>query len=107
MSRSNPTSLAELLADGAWVRRVAAALVREPADADDVAQLTWVAALERPPAAAPDDDARPWLATVARNIARMMGRGAARRQRREEVASSVPSGSVPSPEALVERAQLQ
>lgn len=96
-------TLEELLADAAWVRRVAAALVREPADADDIAQLTWVAALERPPAQA--DDARPWLATVARNLARMMGRGAARRLRREALIEA--DVAAPSPEALVERAQLQ
>jgi RNA polymerase sigma factor (sigma-70 family) len=95
-------TLEELLADATWVRRVAAALVSEPADADDVAQLTWVAAIERPPAKA--GDPRRWLATVARNIARMMGRGAARRLRREAL---IEGDAVPSPESLVERAQLQ
>ena len=95
-------SLDELLADAAWVRRLAAALVSEPADAEDVAQLTFVAAIERPPAKT--GERRRWLATVARNVARMMGRSAARRKRREALPEE---DAVPSPEALVERAQLQ
>ena len=103
MSQSNDLSLDELLADAAWVRRLAAALVSEPADAEDVAQLTFVAAIERPPARTGEQ--RRWLAAVARNVARMMGRGAARRMRREVLAEA--DSVAPSPEALVERAQLQ
>jgi DNA-directed RNA polymerase specialized sigma24 family protein len=81
VNESDCRSLDELLADAAWVRRLAAALVSEPADAEDVAQLTFMAAIERPPAKTGEQ--RQWLATVARNIARMMGRGATRRMRRE------------------------
>ncbi len=103
MGQSEQLTLEELIADAAWVRRVAAALVREPADADDLAQLTLVAAIERPPATG--DRRRQWLTTVARNLARMMGRRSERRLRRE--ARSETGAGAPSPEALVERAQLQ
>ncbi|MDB4965528.1 MAG: hypothetical protein JWN44_1217 [Myxococcales bacterium] len=102
VARSDSTNLDELLLDTAWVRRVAVALVAESADADDVAQLTVVAAIERPPA--DPSEPRRWLLTVARNIARMMGRTTARRARREALVEHEP---VPTPEALVGRAELQ
>jgi len=37
----------QLLADAAWLDRVARALVRDPATADDLVQETWIAALRR------------------------------------------------------------
>lgn len=92
----------QLLADSAWVRRLARALVSDPADADDVAQLAFVAALENPSPVG--GGLRPWLAVVSRNIARMAGR--TKRRRREREAAS-PTQPVPSPEALAERAELQ
>ena len=92
----------ELLADIAWVRRLATALVSDSADAEDVAQLAFVAAIETPPAT--PGKLRPWLLVVTRNIARMAGRTNRRRRERE---SSTVSEAVPSPETLAERAELQ
>src|SRR5262245_996208 len=79
----------ELLAHSAWVRRVAASLVRE--DADDIIQSTWLAALERPPAA--DTNLAGWLATVARNLVRNRARGGARRTSREQAAPHEPEAT--------------
>jgi RNA polymerase sigma factor (sigma-70 family) len=101
MKSSEQRALDQLLADGRWIRRLAAVLVRDPADADDVAQATIVAAIERPPSSA--SEPRRWLAAVGRNVARMMGRTDSRRARHEAL---VEPGAVSSPEALFERAQL-
>src|SRR5262245_58257829 len=39
----------DLLADAAWMRRLARALLGDPHDADDIVQDTWLAALRHPP----------------------------------------------------------
>ena len=58
----------ELLGEAGWLRRLAASLVGDGAQADDLVQETWMAALRRPPRA--DGEPRPWLARVASNLAR-------------------------------------
>ena len=49
----------ELLAQGAWLRALALRLARDPDDADDLVQETYIASLDR----APDEreKVRPWL----------------------------------------------
>ena len=74
-----------LLAEGAWVARLARRLVGDDA-ADDVVQDTWVAALEKAPRER--ERLRPWLARVVTNFARQRRRGDAHRVQRE-------SGSAP------------
>jgi RNA polymerase sigma-70 factor (ECF subfamily) len=68
----------------AWLRRLAAGLLRDPDAAEDVVQSTLVAAWRNPPRA--DRDVRPWLAEVARNQAHDQRRGEGRRRTREAVA---------------------
>jgi RNA polymerase sigma-70 factor (ECF subfamily) len=96
-------SLDALLAHRAWVRALARRLVTDENDADDVEQETWRMAVERPPRH--DSSLRGWLAAVARNAARMGGRGAARRARYEAAAPA--RAATPSPEELVAAAELQ
>jgi len=78
----NP-SVDELLSHSGFVRRIAAGLLRDANDVDDVVQETYVAALKAPPPAG----LRAWLAAVARNAARMRLRGARRRVAHEAAAA--------------------
>lgn len=73
MARTRSPSLDSLLAHRAFVRGLAHALVRDPSEADDIEQETWLAALRRPPTG---ENVRGWLGSVVR-------RQAARRARRE------------------------
>jgi RNA polymerase sigma-70 factor (ECF subfamily) len=102
---SDPTSISQgdILQHAEWVRRLARALVRDPDDADDLAQATWEAAVARPRRDAPP--LRPWLVGVARNLARMRARSSGRRTRRE--ASTPLPDPVLSPEELVGRVEMQ
>jgi len=99
---SDSDRIAELTAELAWLRRLTRALLRE--DGEDVAHDTWLIAAKQ----APTDGRplRPWLARVARNVARMGKRSDVRRERRED-ASRDTTDPVPSPEALVARAEAQ
>lgn len=76
-------SAEELLAHAAFVRRIAAGLLRDPHDVDDAVQDTYLAALKTPPARG----LRAWLAVVARNTALMRLRGERRRLARERAAA--------------------
>lgn len=100
-------ALAELLAQAAWVRRLAGSLVRDDSLADDLTQEAWVAALRHPPQQG--RPLRPWLAEVLRNLVRMRARGERRRQAREARTQSTESvDSTPdTPEQLVARATTQ
>ncbi|MCU1280426.1 MAG: hypothetical protein JWM53_3972, partial [bacterium] len=104
MANGDPRQIDELLAHTAWIRRVAASLVRDAGDADDIVQATWLAALQSPPAS----NSRPaaWLASVARNFVRKRTRGEVRRARRELDAPDYRETAL-SPDSLVERAELQ
>lgn len=92
---------AGLLAERAWLRRLARALVGE-VDADDLSQEVVVAALERRPE--PREGLRPWLVQVARRLARQRYRRAERRRRWERAAAR--DEAQPSAADVVERAQL-
>jgi RNA polymerase sigma-70 factor (ECF subfamily) len=81
MSPPDPLSPAALLAESAWLQRLAARLVAEPSGAADAAQETLTKALERPPAATVP--LRQWLAAVLRNVVRQERRSAGRREARE------------------------
>jgi RNA polymerase sigma factor (sigma-70 family) len=74
--------LDELMAERAWVARLAYRMVRDRDDADDVAQETLLAALESPPAT--DRPTRGWLGRIATNVVRLRYRTDTRRARREE-----------------------
>jgi RNA polymerase sigma-70 factor (ECF subfamily) len=90
----------ELLAQRAWVRRVARALVLDGSRADDLEQETWIRALRGPPPRSP----RAWLGTILRNAASDMRRGEGRRAARE--AAAAPPAPVPTPEEMLERAEV-
>ncbi len=101
-SNALPHSLEGLLTHADWVRALARRLVRDDAQADDVAQEVWRTAIENPPR----DDANPrgWLSAVARNAARGLKRGDRRRNDRER-AGARPE-ALPSTARLVEEASL-
>ncbi len=103
-SNTQSASPEQLLEHADWLRMLARALVREPGDADDLAQETYEAALANPPQA--DRPVRPWLAGVMRNLARFRARTSARRQRREQAAERLEQ-RVASPEELVARVETQ
>src|SRR5690242_15308136 len=97
-----PTS-EQLMAEMAWVRRLARALVRDDAVADDIAQEAFVVAAEQ----RPDEDRplRPWLATVVRKLVHTRRRGDARRDAREIAYDD--GRRVATPQELAERVELQ
>ena len=69
-----------LLAEDAWLRRLAWSLTQDAAVADDLVQETWVAALTQPAAAR---SRRAWLRGTLRNLWRELLRGDGRRADRE------------------------
>ena len=93
----------QLSENAEFVGRVARALVRDPSDAEDVAQETCLAALR----GGPDrpEMLRSWLRVTARNIACKMYRSRRRRTSRE-VALPPPEPAETS-EAIVSRLQMQ
>jgi RNA polymerase sigma factor (sigma-70 family) len=94
------------LISAAWIRRLAARIVRDAADADDVAQSTLLEALRRPPSVGADP--RGWLARVARRVAGRMRRGDSRREAREQhVARTISASSAPPADEALIRASLQ
>lgn len=68
----------------AYVRRIVLGIVRDPAQADDVIQETYVVALAKGEAV---HDPRQWLARVARNFALLARRRDSRRTRNEQGAA--------------------
>ncbi len=91
-----------LLAEAAWLTRLARSLVGSD-DADDIVQETYAAALRTPPD--PARPARPWLRRVMVNVVRMRHRGRVRRDTREQ--ASMLAEPVRSPEQLLERARVE
>lgn len=74
----------DLVQHASFVRRLAYALLRNDADADDAAQETLARAVERPPRG---PSVRAWLATVLKHVVRRHYRVDARRERRETAAA--------------------
>jgi RNA polymerase sigma-70 factor (ECF subfamily) len=97
-----PTS-EQLMAEMGWVRKLARALVKDDALADDVAQDTWLVAAEQQPDV--DRPLRPWLARVVTNLVRTRRRSDARREDRHATVGD--DRAVPTPAELVERVELQ
>jgi len=91
----------EQLAQSAWVRRLAQNLLRDPALAEDAAQLGSIADWQNGPI---NSHARAsWLATTVRRLAGRLARGEARRSARER--SAARPEALPSAAELVERAE--
>ncbi len=80
----------ELASHTAWIRELAARLVRDAADADDLVLETFLAALRRRPRR--DRSLRPWLADVLRREAARMRRADRHRTEREELVASRSQG---------------
>ncbi|HET6162183.1 MAG TPA: sigma-70 family RNA polymerase sigma factor [Planctomycetota bacterium] len=92
----------QLLADRAWLVRIAGALLGDRDEAEDVAQEAQLRAWSSPPRAGEE---RPWLRRVARNLALRL------RSRREWRATwerrAARSEKLPSSDELVARVQAQ
>src|SRR5688572_24807400 len=71
---------------GASIRALAAALLRDPDDAEDAVQDTWLLAMERPPSQ--PGPLGGWLHTVLRTAAAKLKRSRHRRAERERFAAS-------------------
>jgi RNA polymerase sigma-70 factor (ECF subfamily) len=99
MANPGPIGVEALLAHREWARGLARALVRDPADADDLEQAAWLEAIRRPPAR--DEGLRGWLATLLRRRARDRWRADERRGRREEAAAR-PESVRPTAEIVAE-----
>ena len=93
----------ELLRESRWLRRLAGHLVADPAEADDVAQQTYLAALASPPPV--EREVRAWLTRVARNVVRSRYRADRRRRCREQAADE--RADVVAPDQLLEQVELQ
>ncbi len=94
-----------VLSEAKWLRGLARYLVRDPAEAEDMVQETWVATLRASPE--PRSSMRPWLAQVLRNVCRRGVRGAARRSSREAGLAQLQEGEVaPSTESMLARLEL-
>lgn len=99
VSRITPEAL---LAEAAWLKRLALSLAGDSDDADDLVQESWIAAWRR----APDTSRslRPWLGKVLRDQSRMLRRGDARRRLREE--STNEFDDVAAPDELLDQVRL-
>lgn len=95
--------LGALLAEQAFVRRLARSLVFDQAHADDVEQQTWLAALESPLRDA--RAARPFLRRVVQSVASNLRRGERRRRQRETAAT--PADAAPSVAEVFERESMR
>lgn len=93
----------QLLADAAWLKRLAVTLAGNEADADDLVQESWIAAWSREPDS--ERPLRPWLAKVVRDLAGMKRRSARRRATREEAVVDRDAVASP-PDALLDQMRL-
>ncbi len=77
--------LAPFLTHRSFVRSLAASLLRDPSDVDEVEQETWISALQGPGSAV--RDVRSWLSTVVRHHALNLTRRGRRQQARDQAAA--------------------
>jgi RNA polymerase sigma-70 factor (ECF subfamily) len=107
MSSSQRTIRAEeLLSQMGWVHGLARSLVRDPNQADDIAQEAWLRASEQPSTnLSGERGLRAWLAGVTRTLARDSRRSQVRRTRRER-AGALPEAQ-PSTIEVVTRTAMQ
>ena len=98
---NNVPTAEQLLADAAWLKRLALTLATDRDEADDLVQESWIAAWERQPTM--ERSLRPWLAKVVRDLAAMRRRS---RQRREVRESSVLVVEPSAPDALLAQMRL-
>lgn len=104
MERLPAARLEQLAAEAVWLRRLARSLVADQATADDIVQDAYLAATVKPP---PEDrPLRPWLARVVLNLARMRGRNAKRRLRRE-LRTAEDAVEPARPDQIVEHLEMQ
>ncbi len=96
-------TIEDLLAEEAFVRRLALPLVRSSAHLDDVVQETWMRALRGGPRA--KSTLRGWLRSVVSSVVSGMYREEARRHTRE--VRSARAESIPSTDSVVERLRVQ
>src|SRR5262245_25987396 len=101
-ARMDGTSLERLLAERAWLARVARGLVQDPGAEEDLAQDALVAAWRKGPAAA--ESWRAWLGATVRRLARRSSRARERRERRER--SVAREEALPSSAELVAKSEL-
>ncbi len=90
-----------LLAEAAWLRRLAVRLAGDDEEADDLAQDAVVAGWQKQPEAR--GSLRPWLGKVVRDGVKMLRRGRGRRAARE---GAVAAASVREPDELLAEARL-
>jgi len=101
----NPSAtLEQLVAETGWLHRLALALVKDQAVADDLVQDTYLVAA----AQAPTDGRplRPWLARVLWNRVRMRSRSGQRRRAREHAFGEL-AVTPARPDEIVDRIKLQ
>jgi len=111
-SPAPPLDPAELAGHVAWVQRLARALVRDAAAAEDVAQETWRVTLAQPPGRVGGGARlRAWLGGVARRLALDRARSEASRAQRERSSArdaSLRDAAGPhEPHEIVERSARQ
>lgn len=93
----------QLLADAAWLKRLATTLAGNQADADDLVQQSWIAAWRKKPN--PDRPLRPWLSKVVRDLAGMHRRADRRREAREQAVAD-DDVQVAQPDELLDQMRL-
>lgn len=91
-----------LLAEQPWLRRLAGALTRDAAAAEDLTQETWVTALTAPPRA----PTRAWLRKVFQSRLYDDNRGRRRRQAREHAVFESSTQQVATPEEITARMEM-
>jgi RNA polymerase sigma factor (sigma-70 family) len=91
-----------LLAEAAWLRRLAFCLAGDEDEAEDLVQNSWIAAWKRQPDT--NRPLRPWLSKVVRDLSKMGRRGRQRREVRE--ASVADASEVSSPDVLLDQMRL-
>jgi len=104
MATTTAFDVDQLAAETVWLRRLARALVADPAAADDVVQDTYlIAATDAPRDGRP---LRPWMVRVLWNRIRMRSRSAQRSARRDDAFAKLAEPPA-TPEAIVDRLVTQ